>query len=98
MKKGGQSSVPFLGSFRQPRSKAIVLGLEANLHACFQCLISVSLKSNLTDSENILKQPYFPASPFIAAADLPGGEHSYFLPGLCWSFAASGKSCSKERQ
>lgn len=75
-------------------------GLEANLYACFQCLISVSLKTNLTDSENILKQPYFPESPFITAAELPGRDHSYFFPGLCWNFAASGKSCSchKERQ
>lgn len=55
-------------------------GLKANLHASFQRLSSVSLKSNLTDSENILKQPYFPESLFITATELPGGEHSYFLP------------------
>lgn len=72
----------------------ITWGLEASLHACFQGLISISLKSNLTDSNNVLKQLYFPESSFITAAELPGEEHSYFLPGLCWSFAASGKSCT----
>lgn len=76
----------FLASFRQHRNKATVWSLEANLGACFQCLLSIFLQSNLPDSENIFKQPWFPECPFLTAGAARRGAKLFLLwfpPKIC---------------